>query len=179
MKRPPTLDFAGGAPQPWIGLAVCVLAALMLAGGAAVSWQQQQRNGALAAALSQRSAQRQPAARALSAAERTRVAQGERVMSELRAPWGELLSTFEAQSRPDIGLLKLEPDARTGLVRVTAHAKDTTALFAYVKALEGDDRLRNVSLVNHELERDTPGQPLRFTLQAGWRVPSSSARGRT
>jgi Tfp pilus assembly protein PilN len=176
MKRPPRLDFQGGPPRPWIGLAACTFALLLLAASAWHGWRQQQDNAARAGALAQRQARSQAGAPRMSPADRQRLAQANRLAAELRAPWGELLSTFETQGGPDIGLLKLEPDARTGVVRVTGHARNASSLFAYLKSLEADARLRQVALVNHELEQDTPGRPLRFVLQAGWREAVAPAK---
>jgi len=106
----------------------------------------------------------------LTEAERVRLAQAANVAGELRAPWGDLLATFENRGRGDIGLLKLEPDAKAGVVKVTGQARSTKALFAYLRALEDDARLERVALTTQQLERDTPGQPVRFTIQAQWRA---------
>ncbi len=176
MKRLPPLDFRAGAPRPWVGLSALGFAAVVLALGAGLSWRQHQVNEEVTARIAQRQAALSPAVRRPSAADRLRVSQSDRVTSELRAPWSELLATFEAQGRPEVGLLKLEPDARSGIVRVTGHAKDTAALFSYLKALEADARLRDVALVSHELDKDTPGQPLRFVMQAAWRVTRNRAK---
>ncbi len=179
MRRPPRLDFQGGPPRPWVGLLACALALLLLAASALHGWRQQQGNAERTASLAQRQARSTAPAARLSAADRQRLSQANRLAAELRAPWGELLSTFETQGGPDIGLLKLEPDARTGVVRVTGHARDAKSLFAYVKSLEADARLRQVALVNHELDQDTPGRPLRFVLQAGWREAAASVKDPT
>ena len=110
-----------------------------------------------------------PAPRKLSEAERVRLTQAARVAGELRAPWGDLLATFEEHGQGDIGLLKLEPDAKAGVVRITGQARDAKSLFAYLHELEADVRLVRVALTTQQLERETPGQPLRFVIQAGWR----------
>lgn len=92
------------------------------------------------------------------------------------APGADLLATFEEHGSNDIGLLKLEPDAKAGLVRVTGQARNTAALFAYLRELEADPRLMHVALTTQQSERDTPGQPLRFVIQAGWRTTASAAK---
>ena len=174
MKNVPRLDFLAPPPRPWAGVALCVLAAAWLAAAAASAWQIEQGNRERLAQLNERAARLlPPPARRLSEAERVRHAQVAQVVGELRAPWADLLATFEEHGQSDIGLLKLEPDAKAGVVRVTGQARNATALFAYLRELEADARLAQVALTTHQAERETPGQPLRFTIQAGWRAAGS------
>lgn len=174
MKRVPQLDFLAGAPRPWAGLLICSAALLLLAAAGWSNWQVEQRNREAGALIAERIARAAPPPRRLTEAERVRLAQTERLAGELRAPWAELLATFEEHSRADVGLLKLEPDARGGMVRVTGQAKDVKALFSYLLELEGDGRLAEVALTNHQAEREVPGQPLRFTIQAAWRTGAAA-----
>ena len=177
MKRVARLDFLAGAPRPWGGLGLVLLAALLLGATAFSSWRQAQANREALAALNEQVARRlPPAPRKLSEAERVRLSQAARVAGELRAPWGDLLAAFEEHGRDDIGLLKLEPDAKTGLVRITGQARHAAALFAYLRELEAEPRLARVALTAHQLERETPGQPLRFVIQAGWRGAPSAPK---
>ena len=46
----------------------------------------------------------------------------------------------------------------------------------YLRELEADPRLMHVALTTQQSERDTPGQPLRFVIQAGWRTTASAAK---
>lgn len=177
MKRPPRLDFLAGAPRPWGGVALAMLAVLLLGAAAFSSWRLEQANREALAALNEQAARRlPPAPRKLSEAERVRLAQAARVAGELRAPWGDLLATFEQHGQGDIGLLKLEPDAKSGLVRITGQARNAAALFAYLRELEAEPRLARVALTTQQLERETPGQPLRFVIQAGWRGAPSAPK---
>jgi len=177
MKPLPRLDFLARAPRPWAGIALCTIAAVTLAAAAASAWQMQRDNRDRLAQVNERAARLlPPAPRKLTEAERVRLAQATRVAGELRAPWADLLATFEKHGKNDIGLLKLEPDAKAGLVRVTGQARNTAALFAYLRELEADPRLMHVALTTQQSERDTPGQPLRFVIQAGWRTTASAAK---
>lgn len=177
MKRVPTLDFLAGAPRPWPGLLLCGAALIALLAAGASSWQAERANREAGAMIAERLARSAPPVpRRLSESERLRLAHSERLAGELRAPWAELLATFEEHGRADVGLLKLEPDARAGLVRITGHARDVKALFTYLLALEADARLADVALANHQADRDVPGQPLRFTILAAWRSGSASAK---
>jgi len=165
------LDFLARPPRPWAGLVLAGVAALALLSIGVTSWQLEQGNRQELAQINERAARLlPPPPRKLSEAERVRLALVTRVAGELRAPWADLLATFEEHGQSDIGLLKLEPDAKAGVVRVTGQARNTKALFAYLRELETDTRLVQVALTTHQAERDTPGQPLRFTIQAGWRT---------
>jgi Tfp pilus assembly protein PilN len=177
VKKIDHLDFLAPPPRPWAGFGLVLLACALLAAAANASWQVELRNRQDSARLEQRLARLQPPApRKLSEAERLQLAAAARVASELRAPWDDLLATFEEHGQADIGLLKLEPDARARVVRITGQARDARALFAYLRALEADPRLVEVSLTTQQAENDTPGKPLRFTIQAGWRAAPSVAK---
>lgn len=177
MKPLARLDFMARAPRPWAGLVLCIAAAGLLAAAAASAWQLERDNRDRLALVNERAARLlPPPPRKLTEAERVRLAQATRVAGELRAPWADLLATFEEHGKSDIGLLKLEPDAKAGIVRVTGQARNTAALFAYLRELEADARLTQVALTTHQSERETPGQPLRFVIQAGWRTTTTAVK---
>lgn len=177
MKPIAQMNFLELRPWPWAGLALALIAAAVLAAAAASSWRVDQSNRTETALLNQRAARLvPPVPRKLTEAERLRVTQVQSVAAELRAPWSDLLASFEEHGGADVALLKLEPDARAGVVRVAGQARNTKALFDYVQALEADPRLTQVLLTAHQAERDMPGQPLRFTVQAGWRKAGNAAK---
>lgn len=180
MRPVPQLDFLALVPRPWAGFALAAVIALVLGASTFSIWRLDQGNRQALAQINERTARLlPPAPRKLSETERVRLAQVTRVAGELRAPWADLLATFEEHGQSDIGLLKLEPDAKAGVVRVTGQARNTKALFAYLRELEADARLVQVALTTHQAERDTPGQPLRFTIQAGWRAAGGGATKET
>ena len=177
MKPLARLDFMARAPRPWAGLVLCIAAAGLLVTAAASAWQLERDNRDRLALVNERAARLlPPPPRKLTEAERVRLAQATRVAGELRAPWADLLATFEEHGKNDIGLLKLEPDAKAGIVRVTGQARNTAALFAYLRELEADARLTQVALTTQQSERETPGQPLRFVIQAGWRTTTTAVK---
>ena len=177
MKPLARLDFMARAPRPWAGLVLCIAAAGLLVTAAASAWQLERDNRDRLALVNERAARLlPPPPRKLTEAERVRLAQATRVAGELRAPWADLLATFEEHGKSDIGLLKLEPDAKAGIVRVTGQARNTAALFAYLRELEADARLTQVALTTQQSERETPGQPLRFVIQAGWRTTTTAVK---
>jgi Tfp pilus assembly protein PilN len=177
MKTLPQVDFVARPARPWIGLTLCLGLGAALAMLGWSSWQLEEHNRVQAATLARHAAARAPlAARRPTEAERVRLAQAQTVAGELRAPWSELLAAFEQHGGGDVGLLKLEPDARAGTVRVTGQARHSQALFTYLAALEADPRLEQVLLTTHQTEGDTPGNPVRFTIQAGWRLAPVPAK---
>lgn len=174
MKALPRIDFIAASASPWLGRGLLALALALLA---AVSYQahllRQSNRVILAETAAVRAAR--PIAGNLTEAQRRSLQQVRALASQITAPWSDLLAVFEQHIQPDVGLLRLEPDARSGRVRLSAEAKDTKAMMAYVTALEADVRLVEVVLMSHQLERDVAGQPVRFTVQAGWRPAPSVA----
>lgn len=169
MKRVPSIDFCHRPSQPWWGWGLAATALALLAASGHGVWLAQQQLQAEHGRLQLAQAAQAPKA-ALSAADRMLLAQARSVAGQLNAPWDQLLAVFEEHSMPRVGLLKLEPDAKTALVKVTGQSGDTDALIVYVAALEADPRLAEVLLVAHQVERDAAGQPVRFVLSAGWRL---------
>jgi hypothetical protein len=175
MKPWPSLQLAGRPARPWAGL---VLAALALPGlllQLAALRQAQQAQAQARHDLQTTRAATTTAARPASEADKRQLAQARQLLAQLQAPWFELMAAFEQHTRDDIGLLRLEPDARAMRVRVVAQARDQAAMLAYLQALEADPRLSDVLLLNHQLEADQPGRPVRFALQAGWRRAAGAA----
>ena len=143
---------------------------MLLAGVAFSSWRIEQDNRQALARLNEQAARLlPPAPRKLSEAERdVRLTQA-RAWRRIAPPWGDLLATFEEHGQGDIGLLQLRARCQGRVVRITGQARDAKSLFAYLHELEADARLVRVALTTQQLERETPGQPLRFVIQAGWR----------
>ena len=97
------------------------------------------------------------------------------IAERLTVPWSELFEALEASSTNAVALLALEPDVSKRSIRITAEAKDKTDMLAYVHRLNEDPRLLNVYLMDHQLQAQTPGEPVRFSLQASW--SGSTKRG--
>jgi Tfp pilus assembly protein PilN len=92
------------------------------------------------------------------------------VAERLTLPWLDLFQAVESGGSSRVALLSLEPDAQKKTVRMTAEAKDKADMLAYVRKLNASQRLVNVHLLDHQVQRQTPGQPVRFSMQAGWAV---------
>ncbi|MOA00151.1 hypothetical protein D3C78_1194990 [compost metagenome] len=98
------------------------------------------------------------------------VAEMRRVTAQMNLPWDGLFATLEGQSRKDVALLSLAPDARKGQLRITAEARNLPAMLAFHRELEASDALSDVSLLNHEIVAEQAERPIRFNLMATWGV---------
>jgi hypothetical protein len=94
------------------------------------------------------------------------------VSSLLLLPWGELFSALESASHNDVALLAIEPDHKRQLVHITAEAKNFDALISYLKRLDNAPQLKFVRLLRYEVRGDDPQHPMRFTVEASWRLSS-------
>ena len=89
-------------------------------------------------------------------------------VAQLNLPWRALHDAVRAGTPPNIALLALEPDARKHVLRISAEAKNSEDMLAYVAALGKEEWFGSVTLVRHEVVEQDPNRPLRFQLDAGW-----------
>jgi hypothetical protein len=90
------------------------------------------------------------------------------VARDLQVPWAEMLAALETIQARDVALLGVEPSATRHIIRITAEGKSLDAMLNYVDALHGES-FPEVSLASHQVQDQTPGQPVRFVVQARWR----------
>ena len=83
------------------------------------------------------------------------------------ARWESLLVSLEAAGNESVTLLALEPGARD--ISISGEASDLGAALDYVKRLQNAAVFADAHLVKHELIKENPYRPVRFTLLAGWR----------
>ena len=88
---------------------------------------------------------------------------------QLALPWAGLIRAVEDSATPDVALLQLQPEAQQQLLRVTAEARDSAAMFKYLRHLADAKGLAEVHLVSHEVAQDDPQRPVRFSPQASFR----------
>lgn len=89
---------------------------------------------------------------------------------QLNLPWRGLHDAVQAATPPTVALLALEPDAKKRSLRITAEAKGSDDMIAYVEALQRIDWFDAVALVRHEINEQDPNRPLRFQVDAQWRA---------
>lgn len=94
--------------------------------------------------------------------------QAKAIILELNLPWKELFEAIESYQKDDVAVLAIEPDAQKGLVRISGEAKSLDSLVAYLAYLQKIPLLRDIELVNHQIQEQDPQQPVRFMLQAVW-----------
>lgn len=90
------------------------------------------------------------------------------VAQNLVTPWADLLESLESAPNRSVALLSVEPSVSKKSIRLTAEARTTQEMLAYLGALQRDDRLNTVVLVSHQVQAQAPGTPVRFQVQAGW-----------
>jgi hypothetical protein len=90
------------------------------------------------------------------------------VARDLQVPWAEMLAALETVQAHDVALLGVEPSATRHNIRITAEGKSLDAMLNYIDALHSDS-FPEVSLASHQVQEQTPGNPVRFVVQARWR----------
>lgn len=90
---------------------------------------------------------------------------------QLNLPWSDLAAALAESTPASIALLALEPDAKRRTVRISAEAKSSDEMLAYLARLQANGWFRSVVLVRHEVMEQDPNRPLRFQISAGWGTP--------
>jgi Tfp pilus assembly protein PilN len=88
---------------------------------------------------------------------------------QLNLPWRALHDAVQAGTPSNIALLALEPDAKRHAVRITAEARNSDDMIAYVEQLQKVEWFSAVVLARHEINEQDPNRPIRFQLDAQWR----------
>jgi len=90
---------------------------------------------------------------------------------QLNLPWRDLGAALDAATPPSIALLALEPDAKRRTVRISAEARTSDEMLAYITRLEAEEWFSSVVLVRHEVMEQDPNRPLRFQVSVQWGAP--------
>lgn len=90
---------------------------------------------------------------------------------QLNLPWRALHDAVRAATPATVALLALEPDARKRVLRITAEARNSDDMIAYVEKLREQDLFGAATLVRHEIGEQDPNRPLRFQVDAEWGAP--------
>lgn len=92
-------------------------------------------------------------------------------IGQLNLPWRDLLDAVTAATPRQIALLALDPDPRKQLLKLTAEAKTSDDMVAYVAELKQQELFASVTLTRHEINDQDPNRPLRFQVEAIWVAP--------
>ncbi|MFN3789986.1 PilN domain-containing protein [Massilia sp.] len=87
---------------------------------------------------------------------------------QLNLPWRDLVEAVRAATPGNVALLALEPDAKRRTLRITAEAKSSDDMLAYVARMEEQGWFASSALVRHEIAEQEPNRPLRFQISAQW-----------
>ena len=90
-------------------------------------------------------------------------------VQQLNLPWRGLHDAVQAATPATIALLALEPDAKKSSVRITAEAKSSDDMIAYVEQLQHVEWFSTVLLARHEINEQDRNKPIRFQIDAQWR----------
>jgi Tfp pilus assembly protein PilN len=90
---------------------------------------------------------------------------------QLNLPWRALHDAIAAATPNSIALLALEPDPRRRSMKITAEARTSDEMIAYVEQLKQQELFDAVALLRHEINELDPNRPIRFQLDAQWSAP--------
>lgn len=160
-------------PAAW---ALGLLALLLCLAAAALGWQMLARQRAFDAQLAAlRVRANAPVAAPVQAQgpaiSPTQAAAVNAAVLQLNLPWRALHDAIGAATPPSIALLALEPDAHKRTMRITAEAKTSDDMIAYVEQLKQQELFDAVALTRHEINDQDPNKPIRFQLDAQWTAP--------
>jgi Tfp pilus assembly protein PilN len=175
MMRAINLDFQATPARPWASLAILMCGVALFA-ITLLRYQNSVSDVALLEAgivkvkgtFAQNTQRYQPAPEE-SAQRKEEIAIANGLIHQLTLPWEELFNSFELATNKEIALLSIEPDTKKKIVKVTAEAKTTKDMLAYIKRLQKSPMLDEVVLQKHEWQTKDPERPLRFTVASVWK----------
>jgi hypothetical protein len=158
------LDFLRHGPRSrWVP-GVLLACALGLAGDMALSYVQVLREVRSNEAIVARANPHRP----VPAASAEELAFARDTVERLGLPWGKLFSALEAAGSDQVALLSIEPDTKTGTVKISGDSRDYLAALGYVLTLSQADALSHVQLVRHEVKQKDPQHSVAFSISAAW-----------
>ncbi len=102
---------------------------------------------------------------------RSRIELANQVVQKRAIPWDALFRDIEAASDKDVGVLSIQPDAASRVLRIAGEARNVAALAEYIARLEKQPSLDRVYLADHEMRQEQGRSSLRFGLNAIWTSP--------
>ncbi|MDB5933928.1 MAG: hypothetical protein JWQ01_1272 [Massilia sp.] len=87
---------------------------------------------------------------------------------QLNLPWRALRDAIAAATPATVALLALEPDPRRRSMKITAEARTSDDMIAYIEKLKQQELFGAVELLRHEINEVDPNKPIRFQLDARW-----------
>ena len=87
---------------------------------------------------------------------------------QLNLPWPQIFDALETVTPDSIAILSLAPDAPSETLTMLGEARDTDAMFSYVRALKSQALFDSVAVTRHEVNEKDPHRPVRFEAAAHW-----------
>jgi hypothetical protein len=145
----------------------------LCAGASVLGWQMIERQRVLDSRLAAVRAQSVAPAAVVPASARLQVGEVQAAavnaaVLQLNLPWRALYDAIGAATPKTIALLSLEPDPRRRSMKITAEAKNSDDMIAYIEQLKQQEMFSAVALLRHEISEVDPNRPLRFQLDAQW-----------
>lgn len=163
------------APQAWgplLGaLGVCAVALSAVLDYREATEEVDAMRAALQARAAAPAVQAPPAGRRAPDVGEAQAAATNAAIMQLNLPWRALHDAVRGATPATVALLALEPDAKKRVLRITAEARNSDDMLAYVEALGREEGFGAVTLVRHEVIEQDPNRPLRFQVDAGWGTP--------
>ena len=158
------LDFVRRRPRSrWAGH-VLLAVALGVAGDMAFTFAQLERAVKANEAVVARAQPR----KAVAAVSNDELAMARDTVERLGLPWTKLFAALESAATDQVALLAIEPDTKTGTVKISGDSKDYLAALGYVLNLSQAEALSHVQLVRHEVKQNDPQRPVSFSISAAW-----------
>lgn len=85
-------------------------------------------------------------------AEARRIADAQKVIRTIAAPWNEMFDALESAQDDSIALLSIAPERAAGRLAMTGEAKSYEALTAYLARLDDSAGLMQAQLLAHEIK---------------------------
>ena len=84
--------------------------------------------------------------------EARRIAEAQKVIRALAAPWDEMFDALEQAQDDSVALLSIAPERAAGRLAMTGEAKNYAALIAYLARLDDSGGLMQAQLLAHEIK---------------------------
>lgn len=90
------------------------------------------------------------------------------ISHHLATPWQVLFSMLESHEDQNVALLSIDPDIAKKDLVISGEARNLESLLDYVRFLQSQRILRDVTLLSHQINQQDKDKPVRFRISAIW-----------
>ena len=87
-----------------------------------------------------------------------------RIAAQLAYSWQPAFDALAAAQSPAIALVALDASQAKSRLKLTAEARALEDALAWIARLQGEAGVKSATLVQHEVQTDTPERPVRFVV---------------